>query len=182
MHKDRLLKLVDLLERDAKNPEGVRFDLGTWAAPSEKFERFRGIYFAADDLGVDGDEGRSNVPVSPDKLPKVSCGTTACALGLAMLSGEFAEWGLGGSADVEGSGDVQLNPSCNGEYGFAAGAELFGISEADSMYLFDPPSYGDDTPREAEGELLVAQRIRDFVNGFIVADYHPDTRHRDDDY
>lgn len=177
MHTDRLLKLADLLERDAKNPAGLKFDLGTWAAPSKDFEKYRVVAFSADFLGLEDDSEpayRTDVPVSPDKLPKVACGTTACALGLAMLSGEFAEWGLGGSATID-SGSVQLHPSCNGEDGFDAGAELFGISSHDSEYLFDPASY-ENTPQEAEGELFVAQRIRDFAAGHIEAHHHPETR------
>ena len=31
MNKRRLLKLADLLEADAKNDKGVKFDLGAWA-------------------------------------------------------------------------------------------------------------------------------------------------------
>jgi hypothetical protein len=176
MHADRLLKLAELLERDAKNPTGLMFDLGTWAAPSEQFQNGRSIYFAADALGIEyGGVFAQDVPVADEKLPKITCGTTACALGLAMLSGEFAQWGLGGSADIDGR-RVSLEPNCNGESGFDAGAELFDISENDSLYLFDPQSYGDDTPREAAGELLVAQRIRDFVRGDIDVRHHPDTR------
>lgn len=182
MHADRLIKLAELLERDAANPEGVKFDLGTWAAPSEPYERYRRVQFAADDLGIDDDlHGCGEVMVGFAHLPKITCGTTACALGLAMLSGEFTEWGLGGSAEILGDNEVQLAPSCNDETGFNAGAELFGITYHDSEYLFDPSSYGGDTPREAEGELLVAQRIRDFVAGIIDDEYHPDTRGANDE-
>jgi hypothetical protein len=183
MHKDRLIKLAELLERDAKDPTGVKFDLGTWAAPSEPFERWRKVYWSAESLGLEWNSAEptwvTNAAVAPDKMPKVACGTTACALGLAMISGEFAQWGMGGSADIEADGDVMLAPSCNGKFGFQAGAELFGITEEDSIYLFDPPCYGDITPKEAEGELMVAQRIRDFVAGTIDDQWHPDTRDRD---
>ena len=30
MNKKRLLKLADLLEADANNPKGIKFDMGTW--------------------------------------------------------------------------------------------------------------------------------------------------------
>lgn len=61
----RLLKLADLLEADAANPTGVKFDLAYWAR----------------DLG-------NEVGIA------VNCNTAACAVGLACLSGVFTEDGL----------------------------------------------------------------------------------------
>ena len=65
MNKRRLLKLADLLEADAENKTGVQFDLKGW-----------------------GHSHDDDTPVA------VSCGTTACAMGLAVLSGAFADAGL----------------------------------------------------------------------------------------
>lgn len=64
MNKRRLLKLADLLEADAKNKKGMRFDL-----------RHVGI---VDDPGV----------------IEANCGTTGCAMGLAAVSGAFKRAGL----------------------------------------------------------------------------------------
>ena len=56
MNKKRLLKLADLLEADAKNKKGIKFD-----------------YWATANLA--------------DPKEPISCGTSACAMGLAALSG-----------------------------------------------------------------------------------------------
>lgn len=64
MHKQRLLKLADLLEADAENEKGIKFDLSDW---------------------VDTAEGRR---------PGIDCGTAACAVGLACLSPDFQAEGL----------------------------------------------------------------------------------------
>jgi hypothetical protein len=133
VNKRRLLKLADLLETDAKNRKGIRFDLSTW-----------GNVEAAD-------------------KPVLSCNTTACAMGLAAISGIFKKQGL----------DYELTPSGNiaihvkGAYGgFSAAAELFSISHDESDWLFDYPSYGEAaTLTGAKGERMVAKRIRDFVAG-----------------
>lgn len=71
--KRRALKLADLLEKDAKNKKGIRFDLST--------------VFTATAL----EEGKD---IPSDYVPEVSCGTTACAMGLAAISGEFKRAGL----------------------------------------------------------------------------------------
>jgi hypothetical protein len=61
-----------------------------------------------------------------------------------------------------------------------AARELFDISLEDASYFFDPENY-DGTPKEAEGELLVAQRIDDFIKGHIDESYHPAFRHDDNE-
>jgi len=64
MNAAALLKLADLLDGDAADPDGIQYD--------------------SLDYGTVHDQ---------DKL--LSCETTACALGLAAISGEFADLGLG---------------------------------------------------------------------------------------
>lgn len=185
MHKDRLLMLATLLREDAANAKGAMFDLGTWASPSDNISQG----YDSRALGLDPDQCQMYGPpqnriIGDDKLPKVSCGTTACALGLAMLSKRFEQFGLRGSYFVNsmhgGQISIALVPVCNGEDGFEAGAQLFDISNADSRYLFDPDCY-DGTPKEKEGELLVAERIEAFADGDVEDGYHPDTKNEDDD-
>jgi hypothetical protein len=63
MNKRRLLKLADLLEADAKNKNGIKFDLSLVVASARApLERW---------------------------IPAVDCGTKACAIGLWGLSGKF---------------------------------------------------------------------------------------------
>lgn len=180
MHTDRLMMLASLLREDAANDKGAQFDLGTWASPSDNV----GVGYDSRELGVDPKPGSSDRVVPDDNLPKVSCGTTACALGLAMLSKRFEQFGLHGGYYVTtmapGQTSVALVPMCNGEDGFEAGAQLFDISTEDSRYLFDPDCYY-GTPREKEGELLVAERIEAFANEDIDRRYHPDTRSEGDE-
>lgn len=64
MNKKRLLKLADLLEADAKNKKGIKFDLNYFVMPGQHME------------------------------PTLDCKTSACAVGLACLSPEFQKEGL----------------------------------------------------------------------------------------
>lgn len=70
MQKERLLKLADLLDADAKNKNGIQFDLSWFAKPADT------------------------------KNPKVDCSTKACAVGLACLSGAFKDEGLSWTIDT----------------------------------------------------------------------------------
>lgn len=128
MNKKRLLKLADLLEADAKNKKGIKFDMYGWGVVSD--------------------------PLNP-----VSCGTAACAMGLAALSGAFKRAGL----------DYYLPPNASllrftwkgvATDGFTAGAALFGISEEDSMTIFSADTAHDTG---ASAERRRAKIIRQFV-------------------
>src|SRR3990167_5294574 len=126
MNKRRLLKLADLLEADAKNKKGIRFDMGRWG-------------FVLD-----------------EKQP-LSCGTSACAMGLAALSGTFKRAGLGTKIEYR-----FLRFTWNGRVvnGHTAGRRLFQIKESESFKLFG----GDDRLTEgAAAERAKAKQIRKFV-------------------
>lgn len=60
MKTDLLLKLADMLEADAANPSGLKFDMHNWGMTQAW-----------------GDQ------------PELSCGTTGCAFGLAAISDQF---------------------------------------------------------------------------------------------
>lgn len=140
VQKKRLLQLADLLEEDAKNKKGVKFDLGTWGSADE-VENF-----------------------------KMSCDTTACAFGLAALSGKFKRAGLSYRIQKANWSDVHyLNPIFTDKdglefEGFAAAIKIFGINERDAFWLFSEEAYGGPTTG-AKGERKVAARIRAFVEG-----------------
>lgn len=141
MNKRRLLKLADLLEADARKKRGIKFD-----------------------LGVVVNVGK----VGPNKEVKLDCGTTACAMGLAAISGAFARQGL--SYKVESDelwpSDATIFTTINGrkrEYDRAA-MKVFDITFKQATFLFTPSTY-ENTPRGAAGERFVAQRIRNFVAG-----------------
>ena len=159
-HPDRLKRLVALLERDASNPEGVQFDLGTWASPAGG--------------GMTWDTAEQ---------PKVDCGTRACAMGLAAISGEFTAEGLSHQFEPY-HGGFQLCPRIVDELGrvqthMQAATALFGIDLDAAQWLFDPSYYSSDIPtNERDGELAVAARITGFLaNGRYnneEADYQED--------
>src|SRR4051812_18831228 len=88
----RLLKLADLLEADAKNKKGVKFDLEVIAQRS------------VPNTDVYGFEDSDFLP--DDTVP-IDCGTTACAFGLAALSGVFRRQGL--SYTIDGSGFTPIH-------------------------------------------------------------------------
>ena len=136
MNKDRLLRLVNLLREDAANPNGAKFDLGTWGESS-------------------------------DAEPRLSCGTTACAMGLAAISGIFKDEGLTFSVHPEvginGEDVNDIKVEYDHRSGFTAAALFFDISGTDARYLFAPDSYRGSIPVGKEGEELVAARIEAFI-------------------
>jgi hypothetical protein len=150
MHKKRLLKLADLLEADAKNKKGIKFDLGVVLCSSGEDQ-----------------------PV--DYQPAVNCGTTACAMGLAAVSGAFKRAGLGFYTEIVfdryyGKERVDIEMVWDGarvDYIMAA-CNLFGIDQDTANFLFSPSNYGRNDPVGASGERKVAKRIRDLVDGKIA--------------
>jgi hypothetical protein len=133
MNKRRLLKLADLLEADAKNKKGIKFDLNGWGDCS------------------DGEE------------VSLSCGTAACAMGLAVLSGAFKRAGLANASYDKSS----ILPAIGIQTGFDAARVLFDISWDDACFLFYAGNYPHTKSRGAAGEVYVAKRIRDFVAGKV---------------
>jgi hypothetical protein len=135
MNKRRLLKLADLLEADAKNKKGIKFDLATWGAAKEGQE------------------------VSH------SCGTAACAMGLAVISGAFKRDGLyNGSSDLN-----SVCPAVGSKDGYGAAMLLFNLEWEEATFLFWGSSYPRRKRKGAVAELYVAKRIRDFVAGKVSA-------------
>lgn len=111
MNKRRLLKLADLLDEDAENKKGVKFDL----AP---------VLRKADGESYEGSE-----------LPTWDCGTTACALGLWALSGKFRD------VSVVQITNKEFWPQYKSFVGRSAAEEYFEISEPQSRWLFLPSGY-----------------------------------------
>jgi len=133
--KRRLLKLADMLEADAKNKKGMKFDIGT--------------------VGYTCDETTK---------PTLSCGTTACAMGLAAISGKFKRAGL--SYSFQGD-HMSISTTMYGtvvSY-IDAAIQLFDISFLEAGLLFSPGHYPDDKSEGAKGEREVAKRIRRLVAG-----------------
>lgn len=135
MNKTRLLKLAALLEADAKDQKGAKFDLTIWG----------------------------NM-IDLDK--PMSCGTVACAMGLAVASGIFKKDGLTNYTLNDGDARLyahSLIPFYKNESGFHAAAKLFNISYNDANWLFGAEWYPNEVMIGAEGELTVAKRIRVYV-------------------
>lgn len=137
---ERLMRLHDLLVADAANPEGVRFDLGVWAVPFVENE--------------EEDEA------DPNWVPRVSCGTAACAVGLACVSGEFAKDGLVGQMGYD-----SIYPAFDDYRHWPAVKLFFGLNDDEATFLFTEHVYEcDDLPTKgSEAELVVADRIKNFV-------------------
>lgn len=149
MNTVRLLKLADLLEADAANPKGVKFDLDTWASDARMI-----------DLKWDNDLIESLKYDPNTKIIPVSCQTAACAMGLAAISGAFKDEGLSWRINSDG----WLVPTFNETESFTAAEEFFdldGYGEAE--YLFSSDRYPHADRKGQQGELAVAKRIREFV-------------------
>lgn len=154
MKKQRLLKLADLLEADAKNRKGIKFDLTVIATKSDEDKT---KYF-------DGE------------IPPVDCGTAACAVGLACISGAFKKSGFTYRYD-DCWGIIPTYTDSDGKRysGFdQATCPFFGLSHDESDYLFQPRRYPHDKLTGAVGERYVAKRIRQFVetNGDNAKKYY----------
>src|SRR5258706_528932 len=103
MNKRRLLKLADLLEADAKNKNGIKFDMADWGLVAD--------------------------PENP-----LSCGTDACAMGLAALSGAFRRAGL--TASTPAGGRISFFWRGHESDGISAATKLFDIDRNDATDLF----------------------------------------------
>ncbi len=144
MKKQRLLKLADLLEEDARKRTGVKFNMSTVI----------------------------NTKKAEDGMVKLDCGTQACAMGLAALSGAFKRAGLGyeiGGTTLKDDGSLDIFTTMEGEYCEydKAASELFEITPAQADFLFHPGYYPNEKLRGAVSERFVARRIRDFVAGKV---------------
>jgi hypothetical protein len=106
--------------------------------------------------------GQADDPNSP-----MSCGTTACALGLAALSGAFARNGL--TATIQHFGWIEIKMESGARF-IEAGAELFKISYEESEFLFTSGKALGRLRKGAKAERAVAQRIRNFVAGRVTAE------------
>jgi hypothetical protein len=138
--KNRLLKLADLLEADAKNKKGIKFDLRDWGHTDDQW----------------------TTPLS------VSCGTTACAVGLAVVSGAFKRSGLYNRSDLPG----EIVPGVGDLEGFEAVESFFNLTEEEAGFLFSDIYYPIGRIKGAKGERFVAKRIR----GFVAGRYNPRER------
>lgn len=84
---------------------------------------------------------------------EVECGTTACAVGLACLSGQFAADGLSYIID-----DGELYPIYAGLNNWSAVCHFFGLTEKQAVRLFMQRSYAVSAGPVAA--TAVAARIR----------------------
>lgn len=144
--KRRLLKLAKFLERLPKK----RFDFGQWVGDDWKGKK------------------------------DLSCGTTACALGWATAIPSFRKAGLRlksyGFTSYPRGGYVTLKGHDNSLSSEEAAAQVFGITENEATYLFNPDmdsqglddalaerlSLHDAPPSDASAKQ-VAKHIRRFV-------------------
>lgn len=151
MHKKRLLKLVRLLEKDAKNKKGIKFDLDVVAQHSRP--------------GREDSWGVCSQQFIKGETPTLDCGTAACAVGLAAISGAFKREGFTYTITVHWG----IEPKYKRTVGFgSAECRFFELRKEESEFLFGPDSYAGRMVG-ARGELRVAKRIRDFVAGKVAA-------------
>lgn len=156
MNKDRGERLVVLLLADAAKPDGAQFDMSVWSKAT-------------------GTAYRESYPINMTAPIKVDCGTQACALGLAAISGEFAKDGL--SWEIykywDGQTEGMLVPTFNGDREYNAGKEFFELTDVETAFLFDPATYPYNLTKGAKAETEVVNRIRWLLDGKSTAEYPP---------
>lgn len=140
--KRRLLKLADLLEANAKNKKGAKFDMRIWGRMDDE-----------------------------NAEPEMSCGTTCCALGLAAISGTFKRAGLDYEINkndiISPVQIIHRNPKTwrksRGDT-IDAAMKVFHITRYEAERLFIPMMYPhgffDMGTTGAKTERKVAKRIR----------------------
>jgi len=157
MRTDLMLKGADLLEADALNPEGIKFDLNTWAADAR--------VDLTEPFGVNG---LRTFGYKEDAVIPINCGTQACAAGLFALSGAFKDQGF--SYEITNDGRLRLAIQTRDAFGirtvlhdWEAVAHLFAIEEPQAWKLFSADNYPPTQRKGAVGELAVAARMREMV-------------------
>ncbi len=135
-NRKRLEILSGLLRKDAANPSGVQFNLGTW--------------------------GKTSIFNAPENALTLGCETQACAIGLACLSPELQAEGLNYKVDYRRYALKQLTPIFGNHRSWSAVCEFFEIDGAAASHLFSATQYGESTIGHA-AELAVADRIDEFL-------------------
>jgi len=149
MRTDLMLRGAALLEADAANPNGVKFNLATWAADSRV--DFEIIFF----------DGEREYKFPENEPVAVNCGTQACAFGLFAISGAFKKEGLD-YVLLDGLVTPKLTLAAGTIFlGWEAVYQLFDITEQESMHLFSSVAY--NKQKGATAELEVAKRMREMV-------------------
>lgn len=156
MRTDLMLRGAELLEADAVNPEGIKFDLGIWAAD------------ARIGLNVGDYEANQAFKYKSDTVVPVNCGTQGCAMGLFAISGAFKHEGLSYYI-LDGVLEISIK---GGFYqqrftGFEAASQLFDIEEPEAQELFSARSYPFNQRKGTAAELAVAARMRQMVTDHL---------------
>lgn len=140
-YRDRLNKLADLLDADAANKKGIRFNLGLLAFVDKK-----------DD--------------------PLSCGTQACAIGLAALSGKFNRAGMRVIMDSHSpTNSITIGYTKTGgdkdiRWEWEAAAKgVFGLTLGEVQWLFTEGAYAYTGRMGASAERAVAARLRRMAAG-----------------
>ena len=142
MNKKRLLKLADLLEADANNPEGAKFDIRKWG------------------------NGKGEPTVSCGT--KVCAMGLAAVSGVFKKQGLTCK--VERYRDLKDGFVINIGFKGENDWytdGFIAAQRLFEITSTESDFLFSDSSYSGRTTGR-RGELYVAKRIRDFVAGKVA--------------
>jgi len=151
MRADLLLRGAEVLEADALNPEGIKFDLGTWAADA-RINLVNGYL----------DPTTKKYKYKDNEIVPVNCGTQACAFGLFALSEAFKEEGLGYKI-IGGTLRPMLKKGDGEFFDWDAVNLLFDLDDGQSQRLFSAANYDQDQRQGATGELAVAARIRQLI-------------------
>lgn len=141
MNKERLLMLADALDKDAGLARGIKFDLGVWLSRDRP-----------------GRYGHS-------------CGTTGCAIGLALVLPAFNKLGFVPEREETTTSDIHttrpkyVDPSTGRiSANWQAVERFFDLTNQDAEWLFTAEAYKDEPTEGATAELAVAKRIRGYVS------------------
>ena len=129
-----MTRLADLLMKNSRNKKGLFFNYGDWGS------------------------------VEAGGKPGMNCGTSACALGLAAISGKFPGLGYRYSHGGLISIDTNLRKPSVRLTNVETGALYFDLTNDESYHIFGG-GIATEESLGAKAERAVAKAIRQFVKG-----------------
>lgn len=152
MHRENLETLHALLIADANNETGLSFNMNFWIADAKSISEESSGNWRLNTIKKFGIPAGETITYSAP----INCGTAACAMGLAALSGAFPNLTIENHVGIPTVIYRTLGVRFTD---FEAACKLFGISTTYAEWLFGPSSYG-LVSKGHEAELEVAKRLR----------------------
>lgn len=168
MHRERLTKLADFLEKLDLAPH--KFHLADWMGSYGHFARCTGndrAYYETVRKFVSDSNEPAFTTNDDGTVQPIDCKTAGCAIGWAIAGiPEFRKEGFVFVQGATSDGNTAV-PSYKGFHNYVAVARFFDISVGTAMRLFSQEYY---TKAERRDPKAVAERVREQLEGIVRYD------------